>query len=105
MNAQAPTMNPVVVFAALGNRLRWQLMRLMADGRMISATQAASELNRDVDGVIKHFRVLRDAGLVTWTTSQKDARFLMYYIPDRFRPRPGVLDYGVCVVNITPLIM
>ena len=75
----------------------------MADGKMLSATEAAGLLKRDIDIVMQHFRILRNAGLVSWKPSEQDARFLLYYIPATWRPEPNVLNYGFCVLQLSTI--
>jgi hypothetical protein len=87
-------------FAALGNPIRWELVRMMAGGRMICARDCAKALGREFDGVSKHLRLLRGAGVV-WSKPAQDRRFELYYIPETIRRADGVLDYGFCVVRAT----
>lgn len=77
------------------------MVNIMADGRTLSATELAAVMKRDLDGIIKHLRILLDAGLLSRKQSEQDARFLLYYMPQAFRPRPGVLDYGSCVIYLS----
>ena len=93
--------DPVRTFGALNNPLRWKMMKVMADGTMLSATDAAKAFGRDIDGVIKHLRILRDAGLVSTQYGEQDRRFILYYIPQASRPQPGVLDFGFCVLYLS----
>ena len=97
-----PTLSHVTVFKAVANPLRWQLLLMLADGRMLSATQAAGLLHRDIDIVIKHLNILRNAGVLDRKTSDQDARFLLYFIPQQWRLRAGVLDFGCCILNLPP---
>jgi hypothetical protein len=100
--AKAITIPPMELFKVLGNPLRWEIMLLFADGRTMSATDAAPALKRPFDVVLKHLRILRDAGLLICQTSSQDARFLLYYMPEQWRPRPGVFDFGWCVMTPPP---
>ena len=47
-------LNPVAVFFALGSKIRWPIIQLLADGTPRTATDVASALGRDFDGVSKH---------------------------------------------------
>jgi DNA-binding transcriptional ArsR family regulator len=84
--------------SALGNPVRWQAVKRLAGGAALSASQVASALKRDFDGVSKHLRVLRAAGVVA-SRPGEDQRFELYYIPATFRPQPGVVDYGFCLLR------
>lgn len=88
-------------FAALGNPLRWEMVRMMAGGRMICARDCAAALGREFDGVSKHLRLLRGAGVV-WSQPAQDRRFELYYIPETIRRVDGALDYGFCVIRVGP---
>jgi len=86
-------------FAALGGRVRWPIIQMLASGRPMSATEVASALHRDFDGVSKHLRILREAGVIASTTGE-DRRMVLFHIPVENRPEPGILDYGFCRVRI-----
>jgi DNA-binding transcriptional ArsR family regulator len=94
-------LDPVQVFSALSTPVRWKLLRMMADGRVISATQAAAIVGRELDGVIKHLQVLRDAGLVHSRQNEDDGRVMLYYIPEMWRTEPDVLDFGFCILDLS----
>jgi DNA-binding transcriptional ArsR family regulator len=87
-------------FDALGNPLRWQLVKLMVTGGPLSASAAAEAVQREFDGVSKHLRVLRKAGVIASRAGQ-DRRYELYHIPDHVRRADGVLDYGFCVIRVT----
>jgi len=80
--------------------LRWELMLLYADGRLMSATDAAPAVHRSFHIVLKHLRILREARPSESSTEQSGCRFLLYYMPEQWRPRAGVLDFGWCVMNL-----
>ena len=80
-------------FAALGNPLRWMMVKLIMQRGPQTATDLAAVLKRNFDGVSKHLRVLRAGGVVQ-TMSGKDRRQIYFYIPKANQPEPGVLDYG-----------
>ncbi|MGC3991216.1 MAG: winged helix-turn-helix domain-containing protein [Chthoniobacteraceae bacterium] len=93
------TVNAVDFFAALGGKVRWPIIQMLASGRPMSATEVASALHRDFDGVSKHLRILREAGVIASTTGD-DRRMVLFQIPAENRPEPGILDYGFCRVRI-----
>ena len=92
-------LNAIAVFEALGSKIRWPILLLLADGKPRTATDVASVLGRDFDGVSKHLRLLRAAGLVDWRVGE-DRRLLLFSIPEKYRREPGVLDFGVCTVRL-----
>jgi predicted transcriptional regulator len=94
-----PPLNAIAVFAALGSKSRWPIMQLLADGKPRTATDVATVLKRDFDGVSKHLRLLRSVGLVAWAEGA-DRRLLFFSIPEKHRLVPEVLDYGVCTVRL-----
>ena len=75
----------------------------MADGRGLSATEAASVMHRDIDIVIQHLRVLKNAGPLNWKPSEQDARFLFYYLRPEWRPQHDVLDFGFCKIQLSAI--
>jgi hypothetical protein len=80
-------------FAALGNPLRWMMVKLILQRGPQTATDLAALLKRDFDGISKHLRVLRAGGVVQAMSGQ-DRRLIYFYIPKANQPEPGVLDYG-----------
>ncbi len=86
-------LDPVTVLAALAHDIRWEALRMMAGGASIHATQRAAKFGRDVDGIGKHLRVLKDSGAVDWRAGA-DARHTLYFIPERFLPQESIVDYG-----------
>lgn len=80
-------------FSALGNPLRWVMVKLIMQRGPQTATDLAAILKRDFDGVSKHLRVLRAGGVVQAMSGQ-DRRLIYFYIPKANQPEPGVLDYG-----------
>ena len=96
MSENIPTIDPADAFFALGHAVRWQAVRMMANGEAVSASDVARSLGRDFDGVSKHLRVLREAGVAASKSAEHDGRLELFYIPESFRPQPGVVDYGFC---------
>jgi hypothetical protein len=90
---------PATVFAALSHPVRWRLIVMMADGRKLSASQAAAAVGRPLDGVIKHLHTLRDSGLVQSKYKEDDRRSQLFYIPEVWRTEPEVLDFGFCILD------
>lgn len=95
----ARQLNPIVVFEALGSKIRWPIIQLLADGTPRTATDVASVLKRDFDGVSKHLRLMRDAGVVDAKPGE-DRRLLFFFIPPENRREAGVLDYGICTIRV-----
>jgi DNA-binding transcriptional ArsR family regulator len=100
-NRAKANLDPVTVFAALSSPTRWRLMQMMADGKTLSATQAADAFGRQLDGLIKHLQILRDAGLVNPKYKEQDRRSQLYYIPEVWRTKPEVLDFGFCILDLS----
>ena len=96
-------LDPITVLAALANDIRWQAMRMMAGGAAISASDLAAQTGRDVDSAGKHLRILRAAGAADWRAGE-DTRFTLYFIPQRFRQKEGVVDYGFCQLNFPDVL-
>jgi predicted transcriptional regulator len=94
-----PKLDPVAVLFALGSEVRWPIIKRLADGRRLSITEAAAIVGRDVDGVSRQLKVLREAGLLE-AFEGKDRRQTIYQIPAVFRPVPDVLDFGFCVLHL-----
>jgi len=93
------TMNVADFFAAMGSAVRWPVIQMLASGKAMTATEVAAALRRDFDGVSKHLRILREAGVVA-SKEGDDRRQILFYIPAENRPEPGILDYGFCRIRI-----
>jgi hypothetical protein len=100
---QAPRVDPRTLFSTLTHPIRLKLLKFMADGRMLCATEAASIMHRDIDIVIQHLQILKNAGLLDWQYSEEDARVLFYYIKPEWRPQPNVLDFGFCTIQLSAI--
>lgn len=87
--------DPADLCAALGNPLRWQMVAMLASGAALSASEVATQLGRDFDGVSKHLRLLRTAGVLA-SRRGEDRRSELYFLPEAFRAKPGELDFGNC---------
>lgn len=98
-DSERPVLNPEKALAALGNRLRWQIFQMMADGTPMHAAQVARHFDRDFDGISKHLRLMRSAGLLQ-SRRAKDRRVEQYFVPSEFRRTPGEVDIGFCLLRI-----
>ncbi|MBO9707833.1 MAG: helix-turn-helix transcriptional regulator [Caulobacter sp.] len=67
--------DPVPIFAALGDRTRLALLSRLADGepRSIAALSSGGPLTRQA--ITKHLRVLEEAGLVASLRVGRESRF------------------------------
>ena len=93
-----PALNPTDIFGALSNDIRWRAMAMMANGAKICATDLATALKRDFDICSKHLSLLAKSGAADWMRGE-DKRTVLYFIPEQYRPQPGVVDYGFCAVR------
>ena len=96
---EIPQLDPVRLFAALGNEVRWAAVQMLAGGAALSAIDVAAALKLDGDSVRKHLRVLLASGAVA-AKPGADARLVTYYIPDVFRQAMGALDFGLCRLRL-----
>ena len=92
-------LDPVAVFGALASEFRWAVLQRLATGQRLTASEVAAAFRREFDGVSKHLRLLRDAGVLASAVGE-DRREAIYFIPAAFRATPGLLDYGVCQVRL-----
>lgn len=97
--AGARGLDPAKAFAALGNPLRWSIYQMLADGRVMSASEVAAVVKRDFDGVSKHLRLMRAAGVLA-SKRGEDRRLELYFIPETIRRADGVVDLGFCVIRL-----
>ncbi|MCB1231274.1 MAG: winged helix-turn-helix transcriptional regulator [Verrucomicrobiae bacterium] len=96
----ADDLNPGKVLSALGNELRWEMLKLLADGSALHAAAVARHFDRDFDGISKHLRILRSAGVLKSKRS-KDRRVEQYYVPAVFRQIHGQIDLGFCLFRLS----
>ena len=68
-----PAIDPITLFSLLRNPIRLKLLKLLADGRLLTASEAASLLHRDIDIIIRHLGLLKSAGLLEWKAGEDDA--------------------------------
>lgn len=86
-------------FGILSNKVRRDVLKILMDGKPRTAPELAEMVGREFDGVSKHMRVMRAAGIVDAFYDPRDYRVLFFEIPERLRQVPGVLDLGCCVVR------
>ena len=99
----APSPNPVpsdlplvALVKAIGDPVRWAILRELAAGEPLMVVEIAQTLKKSPTLVSKHLVWLRKAGAVV------TGRAGLYTIPSRFRPVPGerVVDYGYCLLRL-----
>lgn len=69
------TIDPVPVFAALGDRTRLLIVTTLADGGSHSITDLAGDFAMSRQAVTKHLKVLEQAGLVANDRVGRESRF------------------------------
>ena len=79
--ACAAPVDPVPVFAALGDPTRLELISRLSDGTVRSIAQLSDGLRLTRQGVTKHLRVLEHAGLVGSIRVGRESHFA-------FKPEP-----------------
>ena len=92
-------LDPVAALFALGSPVRWPLIKLLADGRTLSITEAAEMIGCTRENMGKQFGVLINAGVVD-VREGEDRRHTLIQIPAARRPAPGVIDYGFCRIDL-----
>jgi predicted transcriptional regulator len=97
--ASLPKFDPVDAFFALGSSVRWPVIKLLAEGREMTITEAAAVAGCTRENMGKQMLVLLNAGVVELRAGE-DRRQSIYYIPAARRPAPGVLDYGFCKIDL-----
>ena len=82
--------DPAVIFAALGDPTRLQLVFRLRDGEShsISALSAGLQLSRQ--GVTKHLRVLQRAGLVRASKAGRESHFR--HVPEQLSQAKTYLE-------------
>jgi hypothetical protein len=98
--SEGSRIDPITLFSALRHPIRLKLVRIMAAGRSVSATEASELIHHNVNMVIQHFRILEKSGFVSLKRSLVDARVLLYYIPPAYCPEPNLLKFDFCVINL-----
>lgn len=95
-------MRASAVFAALGSEVRLKIVKMLLERQPLCVTEIAAALGRKPDGVGQHLIVLLEAGVVQAFFGQ-DRRQTVYSIPESYRTKEGLLDFGVCTVQATAL--
>jgi hypothetical protein len=95
----AAALKPADFFFALGSEVRWAMYELLADGTPRTATEVAAVLKREFDGVSKHLRLMREAGVLALAPCA-DRRFAFFTIPAQWRREAGVVDHGFCKIRV-----
>ena len=98
MSDSPNNLNPVAVLAALGNANRLQMINLMARGEALTLSGLVQTTGRSYKAVHKDMDVLLAAGAVA-IRRETDGRVGVFYVPEPYRPQPGVVDYGFCAVR------
>ena len=83
-----PLADPVLVFSALGDTTRLELVSRLSDGRPRSIAQLTGGLGQTRQGVTKHLRILQQAGIVACERVGRESRFV--FTPD---PITGARQY------------
>jgi predicted transcriptional regulator len=94
-----PKLDPVAVMFALGSSFRWPIIQMLADGREMNITQGAAAAGCTAVNFSKHLGVMLRAGIVECKQGA-DRRQTIFHIPAARRTVPGVIDYGVCKVDL-----
>lgn len=97
--ASLPKLEPIAALFALGSPVRWPIIKLLADGRTLSITDAAEVIGCTRENMGKQFGVLINAGVVD-VRDGEDRRHTLIHIPAARRPAPGVIDYGFCRIDL-----
>ena len=94
----------VALLAALGNPVRWEVLRLLATEGPQSVNDLAARVDRAQHSISKHLQILRAVGAVVMVPGMDgDGRKLFHAIPPGCL-REGVqgkeIDYGKCVLRL-----
>jgi predicted transcriptional regulator len=100
--AMVPDM--VALLAALGNPVRWQVLRLLATEGPQSVNDLAARVDRAQHSISKHLQILRAVGAVVMVPgTDGDGRKLFHAIPPgclREGAHGKEIDYGKCVLRL-----
>jgi DNA-binding transcriptional ArsR family regulator len=96
--------DPQKLLWALGDPLRWKIVRELADGSALTVLDLARRLRRDANLVSKHMRPLRESGAVTVREIPgEDRRKSHYEVPPWTREGATIgarrVDYGCCLLR------
>ena len=99
-----PGLDLVALSLAVGNPVRWQVLRLLATEGPQSVAILAARTNRAQHSMSKHLQLLRAAGAVVMVAgTDGDGRKLFHAIPPgclRDGAQGKEIDYGVCVLRL-----
>ena len=94
----------VTLLSALGNPVRWQVLRMLATEGPQSVNDLAARTDRAQHSMSKHLQVLRAAGAVMMVAgTDGDGRKLFHALPPgclRAGANGGEIDYGSCVLRL-----
>lgn len=94
----APTLPFSRLAKALGEPLRWAILRELASGDRLMVVEIAKRVGKPADTVSKHLAVLRKTGLAV-------VKQRLYSMPPEWiaDPERRVLDLGYCVLRLDTL--
>jgi hypothetical protein len=98
MSDSIGNLDAVTVLAALANAQRWQMVGLMSRGEALTINGLVKTSGRSYKAVHKDMKVLWSSGAVACRYGE-DKRVGIFYVPEQYRPQPGVVDYGFCAVR------
>lgn len=93
----APGLRLAGVSQALGDPVRWAILRELAAGESRMVVEIARAIGKPATLVSKHLGVLRKAGVVA-------IKQRLHFIPRAFLPEPGkrIVDLGHCLLRLEP---
>jgi len=101
--AAEPAVDMVNLLRALGNPVRWEVLRLLATEGPQSVTVLAARTDRAQHSMSKHMQILREVGAVVMVAgADGDGRKLFHALPPgclRDGANGKELDYGACVLR------
>ncbi len=102
--AARSAVNMVNVLRALGNPVRWEVLRLLATEGPKSVNDLAARVDRAQHSLSKHLQILRAVGAVVMVPgTDGDGRKLFHAIPPgclREGAHGKEIDYGKCVLRL-----
>jgi len=75
LNPEAGSVDPSLVFAALGDRTRLSLLDKLGDGQARSIAKLSTDTRLTRQAITKHLHVLESAGLVASLRVGRESRF------------------------------
>ena len=101
--AAGPALDMVGLLRALGNPVRWEVLRLLATEGSQSVNDLAARVDRAQHSMSKHMQILREVGAVVMVADANgDGRKLFHALPPgclRDGANGKELDYGACVLR------